>query len=159
MLLSRRTFIASSAAILGAPYVVRGNAPFVVEMLNKHPEDRKKRMIFLPRLAVIGTNETVLFRATDRSHNSASSDGMIPDGAEPWKGELSKDIEVTFTVPGIYGYACTPHIAGGMVGAVVVRGEGVLNNLEAAKSVKQRGKAKKRFAEIFDEIEAMDLSV
>lgn len=158
MLLSRRTFIASSAAILGAPYIARANMPFVVEMLNKHPEDRKQRMIFLPRLVVIEPGETVLFKSTDKGHNSASADGMIPDGAEPWKGALSKDIEVTFTVPGVYGYVCTPHIAGGMVGAVVVRGEGVLDNLEAAKSVKQRGKATKIFAEIFDEIEALDLS-
>lgn len=159
MLLSRRTFIATSAAILGAPFIARADTPFVVEMLNKHPEDRKQRQIFLPRLAVVEPGETVLFKATDQGHNSASVDGMMPDGAEPWAGTLSNDIEVTFTVPGIYGYVCTPHIAAGMVGAVVVRGEGALSNFEAAKSVRQRGKANKIFAEIFEEIEALGLSV
>ncbi|NRB05306.1 MAG: pseudoazurin [Rhodobacteraceae bacterium] len=158
MLFSRRTFIASSAAILATPYVARANTPFVVQMLNKHPEDRKQRQIFLPRLAVIEAGESVLFQATDRGHNSASADGMMPEGAEPWKGALGKDIEVNFTVPGVYGYVCTPHVSAGMVGAVVVRGAGVLDNLEAAKAVKQRGKAKKIFGEIFAEIDALDLS-
>ena len=120
MLISRRTFIASSAAILGAPHIASAETPFVVEMLNKHPEDRKRRMIFTPRVAVIEQGETALFKATDKGHNSASVDGMIPEGAEPWKGALSKDIEVTFTVPGVYGYVCSPHIPLGMVGAVVV---------------------------------------
>lgn len=158
MLLSRRTFVASSTALLAAPYIARANTPFVVEMLNKHPEDRKQRNIFLPRLAVIEPNETVLFKATDKGHNTASMDGMIPDAAEPWNSALGKDIEITFTVPGIYGHVCTPHVAAGMVGAVVVRGAGVLDNLEAAKSVNQRGKAKKIFAELFDEIDALGLS-
>ena len=158
MLLSRRTFIASSTALLAMPYIARANTPIVVEMLNKHPEDRKLRQIFLPRLAVIDAGESVLFKATDRGHNASSADDMIPDGAEAWKGDLGKDIEVTFTVPGIYGYVCTPHVSTGMVGAIVVRGDGVLDNFEAVKSVNQRGKAKKIFGEIWNEIEALGLA-
>ncbi|MEM9584352.1 MAG: plastocyanin/azurin family copper-binding protein [Pseudomonadota bacterium] len=155
---SRRKFIASTAALIAAPYVLRADTPFVVEMLNKHPEDRKQRQIFLPRLAVLDAGQPVLFKATDRGHNSASADGMIPDGAEAWKGALGKDIEVNLSIPGVYGYVCSPHVSIGMVGAVVVRGEGVLDNLEAVRSVKQRGKAKKIFGEIFEEIDALGLA-
>ncbi len=158
MLITRRSLILTGTALLAAPAIARAGTPLVVEMLNKHPEDRKQRQIFLPRLAVVDAGESVLFKPTDRGHNSASADGMIPEGAEAWKGKLGKDIEVTFTQPGVYGYVCTPHVTMGMVGAIVVRGEGMLDNLEAAKAVKQRGKAKKIFAEIWDEIDALGLT-
>ena len=52
---------------------------------------------------------------------------------------MNEDVTVTFTKPGVYGVKCKPHYAMGMV-AVVVVGEPV--NLEAAKAVKQMGKAK-----------------
>ncbi|MEL6647866.1 MAG: pseudoazurin [Pseudomonadota bacterium] len=157
MLLSRRTLIVSATALICAPYIARANTPFVVEMLNRHPEDPRQRQIFLPRLAVIDPGDTVLFMATDRGHNTASVKGMIPEGAAAWDGALGEDVEITFEVPGIYGHVCTPHVGTGMVGAVVVTGEGVLANYEAAKSVKQRGKASKVFAEIWDEIDQLGL--
>ena len=149
--------MAAGAATLCAPYV-QASTPTVIEMLNVHPDDRKLRSIFLPHLAVIDPGQTVLFKSVDKGHNSASAQGMIPDGAEGWKGKISNDIEVTFTQPGVYGYVCTPHMAIGMVGVVVVQGEGMLDNLEAAKAVKQRGKAKKIFGEIWDEMDALGLT-
>lgn len=157
MLLSRRTLIATATALICAPYIARANTPLVVEMLNRHPDDPKQRQIFLPRLAVIEPGETILFKATDRGHNTASVKGMIPEGATAWESELGADIEITFDVPGVYGHVCTPHVGTGMVGAVVVNGEGALSNYEAAKSVKQRGKARKIFGEIWDEIDQLGL--
>ena len=72
---------------------------------------------------------------------------MLPDGAEPFRGEPDEDLTVTFAVPGIYGYKCAPHYSTyGMVGLVFV-GDPV--NLEAVKQVRQFGASKKRFAEIF----------
>jgi len=32
---------------------------------------------------------------------------MIPDGAEPFKGEMNKDFTVTLIKPGVYGVECT----------------------------------------------------
>ena len=157
MLLTRRTFLAAGAATLFAPHV-QASTPTVIEMLNVHPEDRKQRSIFLPRLAVIDAGQSVLFQATDKGHNAASAKGMIPEGAEPWNGKVGKDIEVNFDQPGIYGFVCTPHVSIGMVGVVVVQGDGMLDNLEAAKAVKQRGKAKKIFGEIWEEIDALGLT-
>ena len=41
----------------------------------------------------------------------------------------------TFSVPGIYTYKCTPHVAAGMVGVVVVGND--LSNMEQAMDNKQ----------------------
>jgi pseudoazurin len=99
----------------------------------------------------------VSFVPTDRSHNSASIDGMIPEAAEPWDGRINQSIDVTLTVPGIYGYKCTPHLALGMAGLIIVEGEGKLDNLEAAKAVRQRGRATQVWEEIWAEAEAAGL--
>ncbi len=54
------------------------------------------------------------------SHNSVSVEGMIPEGATPWTGNLGENINIVLTVPGIYSYVCQPHIGFGMVGVIVV---------------------------------------
>jgi pseudoazurin len=156
--ISRRAVMVSAlAAGVVAAVPARAGTQHVVEMYNKHPENKKLRMVFTPRVLSVQPGDTVLFKSVDKSHNSASIVGMIPEGAEPWAGKVSKDIEVTFEIPGIYGYKCTPHLSMGMVGLIVVEGEGKLDNLDAAKAVKQRGKAKKVFAEIWDEAAEMGL--
>lgn len=157
---SRRSFLATTAAATLAPafpLTAQGQDPVVVEMLTKHPTEARLRNVFFPRVVSVEAGQTVLFKATDRSHNSASIDGMIPEGAEEWDGRINEDVEVTFDVPGIYGYKCTPHAATGMVALVVVEGEGKLDNLEAAQGVRQRGRAKAVFEEIWEEAAAMGL--
>jgi pseudoazurin len=117
---------------------------YEVKMLNK---GEKGMMVFEPELLKVAPGDTVRFVPTNPGHNVESIKGMIPDGAEPFAGKVGKEFVVTFTQPGIYGVECKPHYVMGMVAAVVV-GEPV--NLEAAKAVKQPGKAKQRFGEIFD---------
>lgn len=158
--LTRRGFMASSAAaalLATSPLQAQDAGPIVVEMLNKHPDDKKKRNVFLPRVVSVQPGQTVVFKAVDKGHNSASIDGMIPEGVDEWNAKINEEIEVTFDKPGIYGYKCTPHASIGMVGLIVVEGEGKLDNLEAAKSVRQRGKAKKEWEEIWQEAEDMGL--
>ncbi|MCH2165288.1 MAG: pseudoazurin [Marinovum sp.] len=158
--INRRSFIAGgSATALFAPHLLRAETTDIpiVEMLNRHPENPKLRSVFTPRLLTVDAGQSVLFQATDNGHNSASVKGMIPKGAEAWKGKIGKDIEVTFSVPGFYGYVCTPHVSQGMVGMIAVRGDGMLDNLNAAQSVKHRGKAKGIFSEIWEEAEAKGL--
>ena len=128
-----------------------------VEMLNKHPENSKQRNVFLPRILSVQPGDTVTFISIDRGHNSASIKGMLPEGAEAWNGKISKDIAVTFDTPGYYGYQCTPHYALGMVGLIIVEGEGKLANLDAAKAVKHRGRARKEFEAIWAEAESSGL--
>jgi len=129
-----------------------------VQMLNQHPEDRKRRMVFYPRLLQAQAGDTITFTPVDPAHNSASIDGMIPDGAEAWNGRMNKEISVTLDVPGFYGYKCTPHVALGMVGLIVVEGEGKMANYEAAKAVKHRGRVKRVFEEIWAEVEESGLA-
>ena len=149
----RKFLVATAAATLlpTLPAFAQGDDQVIVEMLTKHPTDSKLRNVFFPRVTSVQAGQTVLFKATDRSHNSASIDGMIPETAEEWDGRINEDVEVTFDVPGVYGYKCTPHAATGMVALIVVEGEGKLDNLEAAKGVRQRGRAKKVFEEIWEE--------
>ena len=103
-------------------------ANFEVKMLNQGQDGV---MVFEPPLLKINAGDTVTFKATDAAHNSASIPGMIPNGASSWNGELSRDISVTFDVPGIYGYQCTPHAMMAMVGVIQVD-----NNTENIDAVK-----------------------
>ncbi|MCV6584204.1 MAG: pseudoazurin [Marinibacterium sp.] len=151
---TRRSVLALSAALvalMAAPAFAQDAQTHVVQMLNKHPEDKKQRMVFHPRVIKIAPGDTVVFESTDKGHNSQSIKGMIPDGAEPWNSKINTDVEITFDQPGVYGYRCTPHAAMGMVGLVIVEGDGMLDNLDAAKSVKQRGRSKAAFEEIWQE--------
>ena len=119
-----------------------------IKMLNK---GEAGIMVFEPALLEVAPGDTVHFRAVDKGHNAASIDGMMPDGAAPWNGGLSKDVDVTFDVAGVYGVRCVPHYAMGMVALIVVGDPSV--NLEAAREVKHRGKAKQRMAELLDRLD------
>ncbi|MEM9584403.1 MAG: pseudoazurin [Pseudomonadota bacterium] len=157
MRILRRSFLLSiSAFCIFLPRRVSSadGTDTTVEMRNFHPTDEKARMVFYPRIVVVQPGETVLFKATDRGHNSASIEGMIPDGAAAWDGAISEDIAVSFTVPGFYGHVCTPHESVGMVGLVVVEGPGKLDNLESARAVRHRGRAKRIWGEIWAQAEA-----
>lgn len=155
---SRRKHLKLLGAALGAtviPARVFADEPTVheVQMLNKNPDDKSQRMIFLPDLVRAKPGDIVRFISVDKGHNSKSDKDMIPEGAEPWDGKLSKDIEVTLTKEGAYGYYCTPHRTMGMVGLILV-GD-VSGNYEQAKAVKHRGKSKKVYADIFKRADAM----
>lgn len=103
-------------------------ASFEVKMLNQGQDGV---MVFEPSLLKINVGDTVTFKATDAAHNSASIPGMIPNGASSWNGDLSRDISVTFDVPGVYGYQCTPHAMMAMVGVIQV--DNNIENLDTAK--------------------------
>ena len=103
-------------------------ANFEVKMLNQGQDGV---MVFEPSLLKINVGDTVTFKATDAAHNSASIPGMIPNGAGSWNGDLSKDISVTFDVPGVYGYQCTPHAMMAMVGVIQV--DNNIENLDVVK--------------------------
>ena len=89
-------------------------------------------MVFEPAVLKINVGDVVTFVATDAAHNSASIPGMIPPNANAWNSQLSRDISVTFDIPGIYGYQCTPHAMMAMVGIIQV-GENS-SNLQSVKN-------------------------
>lgn len=72
-------------------------------------------MIYEPSFLKITPGDTVRFIPTQPSHNAATIDGMIPEGAEPFKSKINEDFSVILTVPGSYGIKCSPHVAMGMV--------------------------------------------
>ena len=140
-----------AALTIGAAIVVpgaAGAAEFEVLMLNK---GAKGAMVFEPDFIVAAPGDTVRFVPTDKGHNVETIKGMLPDGATPVRSKFNEEVIVTFEKEGVYGLKCTPHYAMGMVALVSV---GTAGNLEAAKAVKQSGKAKKVFEALFAGIPA-----
>jgi pseudoazurin len=70
---------------------------------------------------------------------------MLPSGAKPMKGMMSKDVSMIVTIPGLYGVKCMPHYSMGMVALVQV-GRVSPEALSAAKAVKLPPFAAKRMA-------------
>ena len=122
----------------------------VVQMLNKHPDDPKQRQVFYPSIVRAEVGDTIQFVSVDKGHNAASIDGMIPEGAEPWKSKINEDFEITVTEEGIYGYQCTPHYGMGMVGLILVGDHSA--NLDQVLTVKHRGKARQVFDELLQDL-------
>ena len=137
-------FAVAVSALLAS--VAANAAEHEVKMLNKGAEGI---MVFEPNVVKVAPGDSVHFVAADKGHNVESIDGMIPDGAAPFKGEMNKDVTVTLDKPGIYGFKCKPHYSLGMVGLIVV-GEPV--NKTAAAAVEQKGKAKKKFEDLLGQI-------
>ncbi len=125
-----------------------GAAEHEVRMLNK---GEKGAMVFEPDFLRASPGDTVHFVAVDKGHDAESVKGMLPAGAEPFKGKINEDVTVTLPVEGVYGVKCTPHYGMGMVALIVV-GQPV--NAEEAKAVKHPGKAKAKFAALLDEAAA-----
>ncbi|TGQ31472.1 pseudoazurin [Mesorhizobium sp. M00.F.Ca.ET.216.01.1.1] len=119
-----------------------------VQMLNK---GEKGVMVFQPDFVQAALGDTVTFVPTDKGHDAESIKGMIPDGAEPFKGKPGEQITVTLDKKGVYGVKCTPHYGMGMVALIVV---GKPVNLAQAAAVKQSGKAKKAFEALLAEVPA-----
>ena len=115
----------------------------VVQMLNKGD---KGVMVFQPNFIKAAPGDTIKFVPTDKSHNAETIKGMIPEGAESFKSKMNEEFSVTLDKEGVYGVKCAPHYGMGMVAMIVV-GQPV--NADEAKAIKQTGKAKAVFADLF----------
>jgi pseudoazurin len=143
----RKTIVASAIAVAALMTAFSAQAAdHEVKLLNKGSTGM---MVFEPAVIKIVPGDTVHFIATDKSHNVETIEGMLPEGAQPFKGEMNKDLTVAFEQPGVYGVKCKPHYGMGMVGLVVV-GDPV--NKTQAAAVEQKGKAKQKFETLFGEI-------
>lgn len=139
------------------PEVEPNGTVIEIQMLTRDPDDPTGMQVFKPRIIEANVGDTIRFVPTDPTHQSSSMEGMIPEGTRGWEGEINQAVEYVVPKPGIYGYQCVPHYAAGMVGIIIVNGEGKLDNLEAARSVRHTGLAQREFAEIFEEAEAQGL--
>lgn len=108
-------------------------------------------MVFEPAFVAAQPGDTITFLATDKGHNAETIKGMFPEGFAGFKSKMNKEFSVTLDQEGLYGIKCTPHYAMGMVALIQV-GEAI--NLEEAAAVKQKGKSKKRFAPLFEQVVA-----
>ncbi|MEL6958284.1 MAG: pseudoazurin [Pseudomonadota bacterium] len=161
--MNRRTMMATSAAARfasGSTVLADGHATMhEVQMLNQDPNEPRNRQVFEPRIIVVKPGDTVKFLATDPGHNSEYIPEMSPEGVEGWEGRIGEEVEFVAETPGFYGYKCTPHASVGMVGLVIVEGEGMMENFEAAQEVRQRGRARQVWDEIWEEVEGMEFNV
>tara|TARA_B100002019_G_scaffold286437_1_gene296901 strand:- start:597 stop:1031 length:435 start_codon:yes stop_codon:yes gene_type:complete len=118
-----------------------------IEMLNKDGAGNK--MVYSDELARIEVGETITWVPTSKGHNVEWIAG--PDGAElPKKSKNGKEVSMTFEVPGIYYYWCTPHKGMGMIGLVVVGGD--TSNKDAIAKAKALGKSKKKLKALLGEL-------
>ena len=140
---SKLTITALAMMLLGGAAIAEN---FDVQMLNK---GAKGAMVFEPAFVRAAVGDTVTFLSPDKGHNAESIEGMLPEGVEPFKSEMSKDFTLTLTAEGVYGIKCTPHYAMGMVALIQV---GAPVNLDAVADVVQKGKAKTRFEQLFAQV-------
>jgi pseudoazurin len=119
---------------------------FEVKMLNKGADGA---MVFEPAFVKAAVGDTITFVSVDKGHNVEGIKGMLPDGVEPFKSDMSADYVLTVTAEGVYGLKCSPHFGMGMVALVQV---GAPANLDAALAVTQKGKAKARFETLFAQV-------
>lgn len=136
-------------AVLAAAATSAFATDYTVEMRNKGADGV---MVFEPVLTQIAVGDTITFVATDKGHNAESIDGLIPDGAKPFKGQTNKDLTVTFEVPGVYAVKCLPHFTMGMVALVEVGND--TSNLPAIEAAKLPKMAAKRLVSAFKTLDA-----
>ena len=141
-----KTGLALAAGVALTIMALPANAADIeVKMLNK---GAKGTMVFEPDFVKAQPGDSIHFVATDKGHDAESIDGMVPEGATPFVGEMGKDITVKLDKEGFYGVRCKPHFGMGMVMLVEV-GKGA--NADAARAAKMPPKAKQKFDELFAE--------
>jgi pseudoazurin len=121
---------------------------FDVRMLN---QGEKGSMVFEPDFLALRPGDKVKFIVTHKSHNAATIDGMVPEGAAGFKGKINEEIEVSFDKQGFYGIKCSPHYGMGMVMLIKV-GEATMP--ERYKAIAHPARAKPRFDALIAATEA-----
>lgn len=132
----------SALAILLLAAAPAAAETFEVRMLNRGAAGP---MVYEPDFLRIAPGDTVRFIAATAGHNAASIEGLAPEGAEPFKGRINEEIEISPTMPGLHGVKCSPHYAMGMVMLIAV-GDADPAALTVPDDVPDR--ARKRFEEI-----------
>ncbi|MBI1733312.1 MAG: hypothetical protein HYR49_11180 [Gammaproteobacteria bacterium] len=91
--------------------------------------------VFNPDIVYIQPGDSVQWvNMAVGGHDSVSIEGLIPEGAQPWRSQIGENFGITPTVEGVYAYVCEPHIGFGMMGVIVV---GKPGNIDAAMAFAQ----------------------
>ncbi len=147
--MNKSIIIVMVLTFFGTLFLQAANAgDITIEMLNKRSDGEK--MVYSADIARVESGTTITWIPTSKGHNVHFIAG--PDGWDlPKKSKNNKEVSITFDVPGVYLYQCTPHATMGMIGLVVVEegGEVPLNDVSKAKV---RGKSKKKLKELLGEL-------
>tara|TARA_B000000557_G_C20784527_1_gene448054 strand:+ start:479 stop:907 length:429 start_codon:yes stop_codon:yes gene_type:complete len=134
-------------AVLGFVFFANLAYANTIEMLNK--DDQGNKMVYSVEVAKVEVGETITWVPTSKGHNVEMIAG--PDGAAlPKKSKNGKEVSMTFEVPGIYYYWCTPHKGMGMIGLVVVGGD--ISNKDDIAKAKAMGKSKKKLKALLGDL-------
>ncbi len=136
-----RTLVSSAALAIALGGAATAET-FEVHMMNR---GEAGTMVFEPAALRIAPGDTVKFIPTDRGHNAETVEGMMPEGAEAFSGEINEEIDVTFSELGFYGIKCTPHFGSGMVMVIAVGDEAAPDDTFLEGRIPR--KAKQRFEE------------
>lgn len=118
-----------------------------LEMLNKR--DDGARMVYSEDVVKVNVGDTVTWLPTSKGHNVEIV--AAPQGFDiPKKSKNNKEVSITFDVPGIYYYWCTPHKSMGMIGLVIVGDD--ISNKDAIAKAKAMGKSKKKLKALLGEL-------
>ena len=122
-------------------------ADMSIDMLNKDADGN--RMVYSNEIAKIAVGDTITWLPASKGHNVEIV--AAPEGFDiPKKSNNVKEVSITFDVPGIYYYWCTPHKGMGMIGLVVVGAAPATT--DAIAKVKALGKSKKKLKALLEEL-------
>ena len=137
-------FILITLCFFGGMFLSANAADMSIDMLNKKG---KEKMLYSVNVAEVDVGDTITWQPKDKGHNVQFIAG--PDGWKlPKKSKINAVVEITFDTPGMYLYQCTPHATMGMIAMVVVGHD--MSNLDDIKSVKIRGKSKRKMSELLE---------
>jgi len=119
-------------------YAAPGNSTYASSAAVKGPAVtvymQGDSMRFSPATVTIHRGQTVEWQnlSSTQTHNVVDdpslvtnpADAKLPKGTKPFSSALLREgstYEHTFTIPGTYRYACTPHEIDRMVGTVIVK--------------------------------------
>ena len=108
---------------------------------------------FDPEIIRADVGDTVFFENVESSDQIGSIAGMTPDGINEWRGVRGRPVWLVLRKPGVYGFGNLTHYSDGMVGLILVRGAGMTDNLEAARSVSHPKLPGRVYSRLFAEIE------
>ena len=118
-----------------------------IDMLNNRADGEK--MVYSEDIAKIDVGDTIIWKPKSKGHNVQFI--AAPEGFKiPKKSKNNKEVKITFEIPGIYYYLCTPHKAMGMIGLVVVGND--ISNKDAIAKAKALGKSKKKLKKLLGEL-------
>ena len=96
------------------------NAQYIkIDMLNKLGNNY---MVYSSDIAYVEVGDSITWIPKDLGHNVHFIKAPVGVKELP-RSEYNKEFTYTFTKKGIYLYQCTPHVALGMIGLVVVGGD------------------------------------